>query len=154
MRALSIRQPWHWAILKAGKYVENRLWPACHYRGPMLLHIAQGCTRQEYEQAVATIHQARRELGLPPIQVPPLAELPRGGLGGIARITGAEQHDFAGMRGYRAGGQLGLNLARVRELPFVPMKGALSFFPINAADLGEHRGAYEGAWKELDGCAG
>lgn len=36
-RALSIRQPWTWAILYAGKRVENRSWPTC-YRGPIYLH--------------------------------------------------------------------------------------------------------------------
>lgn len=36
-RALSIRQPWAWAILYAGKRVENRTW-ATPYRGRLFLH--------------------------------------------------------------------------------------------------------------------
>lgn len=37
MKALSIRQPWAWAILCAGKDIENRTWHAS-YRGPLLIH--------------------------------------------------------------------------------------------------------------------
>jgi hypothetical protein len=36
-RALSIRQPWAWAILYAGKRVENRTWYTS-YRGPIYIH--------------------------------------------------------------------------------------------------------------------
>jgi hypothetical protein len=36
MKALSIRQPWAWAILYAGKDIENRTRPFKH-RGPMLI---------------------------------------------------------------------------------------------------------------------
>ncbi len=36
-RALSIRQPWTWAILYAGKRVENRTWYT-DYRGPIFIH--------------------------------------------------------------------------------------------------------------------
>lgn len=36
-RALSIRQPWAWAILYAGKRVENRRWHTS-YRGEVLIH--------------------------------------------------------------------------------------------------------------------
>ena len=37
MKALSIRQPWAYAILFAGKRVENRSW-ATRYRGRILIH--------------------------------------------------------------------------------------------------------------------
>lgn len=48
---LSIRQPWAWAILHAGKDIENRDW-ATRFRGPFLVHAGKGCTRDEYEDAV------------------------------------------------------------------------------------------------------
>ncbi len=35
--ALSVRQPWAWAILYAGKRVENRTWQTA-YRGPLFIH--------------------------------------------------------------------------------------------------------------------
>ena len=37
MKALSIKQPWVWAILNAGKDVENRTWTTKH-RGWIALH--------------------------------------------------------------------------------------------------------------------
>ena len=37
MKALTIRQPWAWAILAGRKTVENRSYPTAH-RGPLLVH--------------------------------------------------------------------------------------------------------------------
>ena len=37
MRAISIQQPWAWAIVYAGKDVENRTWNS-HYRGSLAIH--------------------------------------------------------------------------------------------------------------------
>lgn len=37
MKALTICQPWAWAIAHAGKRVENRTWPT-RYRGPLAIH--------------------------------------------------------------------------------------------------------------------
>jgi len=49
---LSIRQPWAWAIVHAGKDIENRNWPT-RFRGRFLIHAAKGCTREEYLDACA-----------------------------------------------------------------------------------------------------
>lgn len=38
-RALTIREPWVWAFLHAGKRIENRSWRT-NYRGPIFLHTA------------------------------------------------------------------------------------------------------------------
>lgn len=40
MLAISVRQPWAWAILHAGKTIENRSW-APTYRGLLLLHVSK-----------------------------------------------------------------------------------------------------------------
>jgi hypothetical protein len=37
VKALTISQPWAWAIIHAGKNVENRRWKT-RYRGPLLIH--------------------------------------------------------------------------------------------------------------------
>ena len=37
MKALSVRQPWAWAVARGHKDVENRSWTTAH-RGPLLLH--------------------------------------------------------------------------------------------------------------------
>lgn len=36
-RALSVRQPWAWAICRGWKDVENRTWPS-RFRGPLHIH--------------------------------------------------------------------------------------------------------------------
>ena len=37
MKALTVRQPWAWAIIHAGKDIENRSWTTS-YRGPLSIH--------------------------------------------------------------------------------------------------------------------
>ena len=53
--ALSVRQPWAWAIIHAGKDVENRSWQAVNHglrrRGRIAIHAAKGLTRDEYDDA-------------------------------------------------------------------------------------------------------
>ena len=47
---LSIRQPWAWLILNAGKDIENREWPT-RFRGRVLIHASKGMTHDEWEDA-------------------------------------------------------------------------------------------------------
>lgn len=162
LRALSIRQPWAWAILHAGKLVENREWDGCSYRGPLLLHAGKSCTRVEYSSAVASIQVMRADMGLAPIDVPPLEELARGCLVGIVRLVRADRHPVAGVvqargrdgvtrsldwaRGYcgfRIAGALGLQLSDVVELGRVPWKGELGLFAVGGASLPD---VYWRAW--------
>lgn len=37
MKVLTVKQPWAWAILHAGKDIENRSWVP-KYRGPLAIH--------------------------------------------------------------------------------------------------------------------
>jgi len=39
-RAISMSQPWVWAVLNCGKDIENRRWPT-RFRGPITLHAAK-----------------------------------------------------------------------------------------------------------------
>lgn len=56
MRAISIRQPWCWAILHAGKRVENRDWKGCSYRGPVLLHAGKSVgTIDDFDEAAQSV---------------------------------------------------------------------------------------------------
>lgn len=90
MKAWSIRQPWGWFILHAGKPIENRT-TQWKYRGPILLHFGAGCTRGEFESAAAAGAMMRSDPE-PRAKLPPLADLPRGGYGGIARIVDCKRH--------------------------------------------------------------
>lgn len=53
--ALAVRQPWAWAIIHAGKPVENREWkrwkPAWKFRGRVAILASQGMTQAEYWHA-------------------------------------------------------------------------------------------------------
>jgi hypothetical protein len=47
LRALSIRQPWAWAVAAGLKRVENRSWRVS-YRGPLAIHAARVVETQAY----------------------------------------------------------------------------------------------------------
>ena len=79
MMALSIRQPWAWLILHAGKDIENRDWPT-RFRGRFLIHASKGMTREEYELAEDPLWHK----GGPTIDLPEFGLLDRGGIVGEA----------------------------------------------------------------------
>jgi len=126
--ALSIRQPWAWLILHAGKDIENRCWPT-RFRGPFLIHAAKGCTQAELEAAVDFARHAVSEepLDLDRITVPSLTQLDRGGIVGMAEIVDCVSDENAPASPWFVG-EYGFVLRNVRPLPFIPCKGALGFF--------------------------
>ena len=77
MRALSIRQPWAFAVLFLGKDVENRRWSS-RYRGPVLVHAPATVD----QRAVAAL---RRE----GFDIP--VGLPTRGYLGIVQLTGCRR---------------------------------------------------------------
>lgn len=126
MKAISIRQPWAWAILHAGKDIENRDWkptnPGLRFRGPVALHASAGMTRDEYRDATDTIEAIHNNR----IMVPPLVNLDRGGIVGTATIVDIVTFH----RSEWFFGHYGLVLADVRPTIFQPFKGALGFFDV------------------------
>lgn len=94
--ALSCRQPWIWAMVVAGKGIENRP-TVTHYRGPLILHASSGCTMSEHHDGVSWM-QARglvrmrsreltRETASLPLP-PELADMKRGGFYAVTEIVG------------------------------------------------------------------
>ncbi len=122
---LSIRQPWAWAILHAGKDIENRCWPT-RFRGRFLIHAAKGCTRAEYIDACAFMAGFCGG-----VDVPPLETLNKGGIVGVAKLVGCVDDSDSDW----FVGEWGFQLAEVQPLEFMPVKGALGFFrlPITAS---------------------
>ena len=115
--ALSIRQPWAWAICHAGKDIENRSWQT-KYRGLICIHAAKGMTGMEFDNAAGYMGG----IGVHP---PRGLSLPRGGIVGVAEIVdciggGSKSPWFFGPYGFV--------LANARPVDFIPVKGALHFF--------------------------
>lgn len=126
--ALSIRQPWAWAIIHAGKDIENRDW-STNRRGPICIHAAKGMTKDEYhhasyaiQKAVGPVDQAWLDqwFGVTPAPY----KLDRGGIIGVADIVdcrgASESPWFMGAYGFV--------LRNVKPVKFIPVKGALGFF--------------------------
>jgi hypothetical protein len=134
VKALSIRQPWAWAVLHAGKDVENRDWqprnPCLRFRGEFLIHASLGMTRAEYENCLAFMHDVSDTHPFPTgLTLPRFEELRRGGIVGKARVVDiVDQHSSPWFFGPK-----GLVLADVQALPFTPLKGALGFFNVPEA---------------------
>lgn len=126
--ALSIRQPWAWAILHAGKDIENRNWETLR-RGPICIHAAKGMTASEYasanraiQRAVGRVDQAWLDRWLGVTAAP--ARLDRGGIIGTAEIVDCVMHSDSPW----FQGRFGFVLANVQPVDFIPVKGALGFF--------------------------
>lgn len=61
--ALSVRQPWAWAIISGGKTIENRSWTT-PYRGPLLIHAGKAFDPDDVEYIEAEHGLCRRCHGI------------------------------------------------------------------------------------------
>ena len=121
MKALSIRQPWAWLIMNAGKDIENRVWHTS-VRGRILVHAAKGMTRDEYESGIDALIMVGVQRVLPA-----LTALERGGIVGSVEIVDCVRQSSSR---WHAHGQWGFVLRDPQPLPFRPLKGALGFFDV------------------------
>lgn len=125
--ALSVRQPWAWAIIHAGKDIENRSWRPVNHgiskRGRIAIHAAKGMTRDEYESASLFMER----IG---VQCPAAKDLLRGGIIGSVEVIDVVEDSgspwFFGPRG--------LVLQNPEPLEFIPSVGALGYFRWTLAD--------------------
>lgn len=77
MKAITIHQPWAWAIAAGKKTIENRGW-ATNYRGPLLIHA--GKSRK-------SLDQGRRFIERLDIEMPADDELPFGAIVAVVRLV-------------------------------------------------------------------
>ena len=121
MKALSVRNPWAWLIVQGLKDIENRTWQTS-YRGPVLIHA--GVTKANRID-MQIVEEMAGVLGF---------RLPKdfryGGIVGVCNITGCVRRSDSPW----FEGPYGLVVANGRPLPFLPMKGQLSFFDVNLPD--------------------
>lgn len=126
-KALSVRQPWAWAIIHAGKDVENRSWQAVNHglavRGRIAIHAAKGMTKYEYDDA----REFMAKIG---VECPPAKDLLRGGIiGTVTVVDVVSESDSDWFFGPR-----GLVLADPEPCNFCPSVGALGYFAWSPAD--------------------
>lgn len=119
--ALSVRQPWAWAIIFGGKTIENRTAGAIRAgkmrEGQIALHAARGMTEREYRWGAWKLAQIGVTCPLP-------ADLPRGAIIGAVTVTGIITESDSPW----FGGPCGLELAEPRTCRPIPAKGALGYF--------------------------
>lgn len=119
--AISIRQPWAWAILYAGKDVENRTrrLPRQYVNIPVLIHAGKTVDEDAID-FLACIDLMMFEQPMP-------ATYPTGGIVGALVFNGEGTNRFSSWR------EEGLNhwtIERAWPLPFHPCKGQLGFFQV------------------------
>lgn len=121
--ALSIRQPWAWAIIHAGKDVENRSWrqpnPGLKFRGRVAIHASSGMTQDEYNAVMPR--------SAPPI--PPAHMLTRGAIVGHVEIVDIiRDPNRKRINSEWFFGPVGLMLRNQTAIEPIPCAGALGFF--------------------------
>jgi hypothetical protein len=115
MKALSVCQPWAWAIVAGVKAVENRVWRTSH-RGPLLIHA--GASRASMR---AVLPDGTR--------VPD--DLPFGCIVGTVEVVDCVPLDQCPPGPFREGPWCWL-LARPRALPTpIPYRGAQRLFDVS-----------------------
>ena len=131
--AISIMQPWPYAILRLGKNCENRSWPLpAQYEGvPVLMHAGKRIDKHGVDFLARLGH-------------PTSTNILRGGILGFIvfskRIAAAPRTinwaDF---------GQYNWGILASGELPFHPCKGSLGFFKVDYP----HGAAWKGVLQNL-----
>lgn len=115
MKALSIQQPWAWAILH-GKPVENRTWPT-RFTGQFLIH-----TGKKFDLNGFSWLLNHRDLLT--TEIPHRDSFPCGGFVGISKIIDCvDYHESPFFFG-----PWGFVLADTRPTVFIPYRGKLGFF--------------------------
>jgi len=134
MKAITIRQPWAWAVIHAGKNIENRSWNT-HLRGRVAVHAARSMTWAEYEDGCEFIRSINRG-----IRIPAYEDMVRGAIVGTVEIVDCVQKSDSPWYC----GKYGFVLARPQALPTpIPCKGALGFWDVPediAKKLGQKAG--------------
>ena len=124
--ALSVRQPWAWAIVAGHKRIENRSTGSIK-TGKMdcrriAIHAATGLKRNEFDWGYWRLQQHG-------VSCPRPDELVRGAIiGAVDVVDIIDESDSEWL-----GGQMGLLLENALACPPIPAKGALGYFRWEAA---------------------
>ncbi len=125
--ALSVRQPWAWAIAYGYKPVENRDWkesnPCRRFRGQAFLHAG---LKEDTEDLDFVVDLVVQQTGEPVADVVARYRQQRhlGGIVGVMKVTDLVTE----MDNPWFFGPLGLVIEDARPLPFTSCRGLLGFF--------------------------
>lgn len=139
MRALSIRQPYAWLIIRPDitdpeercraygegriKDIENRGWPT-KVRGHVLIHAGKSYTRAQHTEYMEIMREEHD------ILMPRFEDLLLGGIVGAVNIIDCvSEHPSR----WKDDAPWGFVLANAGPLPFRPLRGMLGFFGVRAA---------------------
>ena len=130
MKALSIKQPWAWAICNLPdqfkKDVENRTWNT-KYRGEFLVHASKGFDAVGYDRMRWYLH----ELGYKG-EIPTKKEFIYGAIFGKTELVDVTQKArsrwFEGIYGFKLKNTVAFKTS-------IPYKGQLNFFNVDEANL-------------------
>lgn len=81
---LTIRQPWAWLIVNGIKDVENRTWKT-NRRGMFYIHAAKASSMKDYKLATQMLCEVYGDNH--DVLMPPLKNMPHGGIVGSAEIV-------------------------------------------------------------------
>jgi hypothetical protein len=129
MKAISVRAPWWWAILHAGKDIENRDWHT-NFRGRVLIHASKWWNWEEVREDLESIQLIRKTAALPEIDKVVTGRMLKDAGGcvvGSVEIVDYVSHStspwFFGKYGFV------LRDPRLFDVPWA-VKGALGFFEV------------------------
>ena len=127
MKILSIRQPWAWAIIHAGKDVENRSWPT-KVRGRVLVHAGLKQTHDDWDDCMDFMDEwfpmpSEERLRRRARAINDHAAQRGGIVGSVEIVDCVSEHTSLWFAG-----PFGFVLRDPRPLRFMPLRGRLGFF--------------------------
>lgn len=124
MKALSIRQPWAYAIVHGTKPVENRDWPT-RVRGSVFIHAGKQQEVDEIEGVLRRI-AAETDRDWKHIYSHYREHAQRGGIVGVANLVDCvTEHKSPWFYG-----PYGFVFANARPIHLIPVRGQLGFFEV------------------------
>ena len=119
---LTIRQPWAWLIVNGIKDVENRTWKT-NRRGMFYIHAAKASSMKDYKLATQMLCEVYGDNH--DVLMPPLKNMPHGGIVGSAEIVDCTKETD---NPWHFAGQYAFVLRNPIVSLFQPMSGKLGFW--------------------------
>lgn len=150
--ALTLRQPWAWAVFHAGKDIENRD-NNTNFRGRVVVHaaaakhetqelayfkdavqwmVSRGLARSDEWPALRSVHVSREQHERL-IAIPHRDELPRGVILGTVDLVGVMAPEESAV--WKMGGKHGYRIREPRETAHVEWKGLPGWFYVPASKV-------------------